>query len=277
MTRARADTARPDAEWAAGANQQLRSRAEVLKLARLLGREPEQLEYLELVSPTDLRALREQVTDMLFDAHDATLRRLAAASRLLPTGLVATLGEHAFGPVLSARMAALLDPERAVDMAEKFSTEFLAEIAIHVDPRRASDVIARMPPEQIEKVTAELVRRGEYVTMGRFVGHLSEPALRASVKELDDATMLRTAFVLEDRNRLDALAELVGEDRIRGLAEVAERDGLWPEAIDLLMNLDRERVAEGLARLDPDRRELVLQRAREQGADLPAIAAEGAG
>ena len=248
----------------------------MLKLARLLGRQPEQLEYLQLVPPDDLRALREQVTDMLFDANDGTLRRLAAASRLLPTGLVATLGEHAFGPVLSAHMAALLDPERAVDMAERFPTEFLAEIAIHVDPRRSSDVIARMPPEQIERVTAELVRRGEYVTMGRFVGHLSEPALRASVRELDDATLLRTAFVLEERDRLDALAELVGEDRIAGLTEVAERDGLWPEALDLLMNLDSARVADGLSRLEPERRELVYERAREQGVELPEAASEGA-
>jgi hypothetical protein len=249
----------------------------VLKLARLLRREPEQLEYLELVSPDDLRALREQVTDMLFDAHDGTLRRLAAASKLLPAGLVATLGQHAFGPVLSARISGLLDPDRAVDIAAKLPSEFLAEIAIDIDPRRASAVIAGMPARQVVDVTHILIRRGDYVTMGRFVGHLSDEALRASVGEFGDADLLRTAFVLEDRDRLDELAELVGEDRIAGLAEVAERDDLWPEAIDLLMNLDRDRVAEGLARLEPDRRELVLERAREQGADLPVSASEGAG
>ena len=91
-------------------NGELRSRAEVLKLARLLRRQPEQLVYLEHVAHDDLRALREQVTDMLFAAHDATLRRLAASSKLLPVGLVAMLAQHAFGPVLSARIAGLLDP-----------------------------------------------------------------------------------------------------------------------------------------------------------------------
>ena len=69
---------------------------------------------------------------------------------------------------------------------------------------------------------------------------------------------------------------MIGEQRIAGLAEVAEREGLWPEALDLLMHLDRERVAEGLGRLEPERRELVERRAREADVDLPTIAPEGA-
>jgi muconolactone delta-isomerase len=257
-------------------NSALRSRAEVMKLARLLDREPEQLEYLEAVPPEDLRVFREEVTDMLFTAHDGTFERLAAASKLLPAGLVAMLAQHAFGPMLSARITGLLDPGRAVDVAAKLPPEFLADIAVDLDPRRASDVIARMPAEQTQRVTRELVRRGEYVTMGRFVGHLSNDSLQAAIGEIDDATLLRTAFVLEERDRLDALAELVGEDRVAALAEAAERDGLWPEAIDLLMNLDRGRVAEGLARLDPGKRELLEARAREEGVELPAAASEGA-
>jgi hypothetical protein len=248
----------------------------VIKLARLLHRDPAQLDYLQLVPPEDIRLLREQLTDMLFAAHDATLERLAAASRLLPVGLVAIIGQHAFGPMLSARISGLLDPGRAVDVAAKLPVEFLADIAAELDPRRASDVIAGMPADRVAEVTRELNRRGEYVTMGRFVGHLSDESLRASVAATDDATLLRTAFVLEERERLEALAELVGEDRIVSLAEVAEREKLWPEALDLLMHLNHERVAEGLGRMDPALRELVGQRAREQGVELPTIAAEGA-
>jgi hypothetical protein len=112
--------------------------------------------------------------------------------------------------------------------------------------------------------------------MGRFVGHLGDEALRASIATLDDATLVRTAFVLEERERLDALADLVGEDRIAGLAEVAERDGLWPEALDLLTHLDRDRVAEGLASMDPEERALLEHRAREHGVELPTIPSEDA-
>ncbi|HEY1593436.1 MAG TPA: hypothetical protein VGF81_16680 [Solirubrobacteraceae bacterium] len=273
MTRARSEKARPDAERAASASQELRSRAEVAKLARLLGRDPGELEYLEQVAPDDLATLREQTTEMLFAAHDATFKRLATSSKLLPTGLVSMLAQHAFGPVLSARIAGLLDPRRAVDIAAKLPVDFLADIAVELDPRRASDVIAGMPPEHVLKVTRVLVARGEYVTMGRFVGHLGDGARDAAITDLDDATLLRTAFVLEDRDRIDALAELVGEDRIASLAEVAEREQLWPEALDLLTNLDHKRVADGLGRMDPEDRELVELRAREQGVELPTVAA----
>jgi len=254
----------------------LRSRAEVIKLARLLRREPGQLSYLERLPAEDVRALREQVTDLLFEAHDGTLQRLATSSRLLPVGVNAMISQHAFGPMLSARISGLLGPDRAVEIAAKLPSEFLADIAVELDPRRASDVIARMPAERVAEVTRELNRRDEYVTMGRFVGHLSGEALRASVAATDDAMLLRTAFVLEERERLDDLAELVGEDRIVGLAKVAEREQLWPEALDLLMSLDRDRVAEGLARMDSEQRELVERRAREQGVELPTVASEGA-
>lgn len=245
----------------------LRARAEVLKLARLLRRDPAELSYLEEVSSEDIRLLREQVTDMLFTAHDAALQRLAASSKLLPIGLVAMLGEHVFGPVLSARVTGMLDPARAVEVAEKLHPSFLADVAIELDPRRGSDVIAGMPPEQVAAVTKELARRSEYVTMGRFVGHLGGAALAAAVAEIDDPTLLRTAFVLEDRNGLDALAELLGEDRLESLIDAAEREGLWAEVLDLLQHMDDDGIAQGLAEMGPARRELVMERAREAGLD----------
>jgi hypothetical protein len=147
-------------------NQALQSRAEILKLARLLHCPPERMSYLEGVPPGDIRVLREQVTDMLFSADDATLRRLAAASRLLPVSLVAMMGERAFGPVLSARIAGLLEPARAVDVAAKLPVPFLADVAAELDPRRATAVIAGIGPEQVAAVTRELAGRGEFVTMG---------------------------------------------------------------------------------------------------------------
>ena len=47
-------------------------RGEVLKLARLLGRDPDSFAYLERLDPDDLRQLREQATEMLFSAHAGT-------------------------------------------------------------------------------------------------------------------------------------------------------------------------------------------------------------
>jgi hypothetical protein len=231
----------------------LASRAEILKLARLLRREPESLAYLETVRPDDLRALREQTTEVLFSAQSAALGRLAAASRVLPVGLVATIGERAFGPVLSARITGMLDPGRAVEVAERLPTSFLADVAVELDPRRANEVIARIPPRRISEITRELVRRREYVTMGRFVGHLGDESVTAAVSVMDDSTLLQVAFVLETKDGLDHLIELLGPARLDALIAAAAREELWIEVLGLLGNLSERR-----------RRELA-QQAGEQG------------
>jgi hypothetical protein len=183
--------------------------ADVAKLARLLHREPDSLAYLESLSQPELRALRERITEVLFDAHSASLRRLATASRLLPVALSASLGETVFGPLLSARLTGLLDPGRAAEMAARLPPPFLADVAVELDPRRAADVIVQLAPEQVASITAELVRRGEYVTMGRFAGYLSDAGIAGALSAMDDVALEEVVFVLEQPERL--LAQLTPE------------------------------------------------------------------
>lgn len=234
----------------------LEARAEVLKLARLLKREPDTLSFLEAVPAGELRRLREQVTEVLFASSDKMLTRLAAASRVLPSAVVATIAERAFGPLLAARVAGLLEPGRAVDIAAKLPAGFLADVAIELDPRRASRVIAAIPAPQIRVVTSELVRREEYVTMGRFVGHLPDASVRAALDVIDDRALLRIAFVLEHKDRMDKLLELLGRQRFAGLIEAAASADLWPEALDLLSRVNavhQRELIELARRRDPAR------------------------
>lgn len=221
----------------------LESQAEILKLGRLLGREPGALRYLEQIPAADIRLLRERVTDMLFDSHGRTLERLAASSRLLPIALIALIAQRAFGPVLSARLAGMLDPSRAAEVAARLPPPFLADIAVNLDPRRASEVIGRIPPDQIAQITRQFMRREEYVTMGRFVGHLGDAATNAALGEIDDRALLEVAFVLEDKSSLSQLVELLDEGRLEGIVDAAVEGNLWLQALDLLSRVDEERRA----------------------------------
>lgn len=221
----------------ASSHRSFEAQAEILKLARLLDRDADSLAYLEHVGVEHLRDLRNQITEALFSAHQKTLARLAAASKLLPAGVVAAIAQRAFGPLLAARIAGLLEPPRAVEVAEKLPPSFLADIAIELDPRRASDVIARIPPEQVAEVTRELLSRSEYVTMGRFVGHLSEPALAAALETTGEPDLLRLGFVLEEKQRLDDVVSLLPPARVAGLIEAAHHADLWLEALDLVVFL----------------------------------------
>ena len=236
------------------AAEALQAQGEVLKVARLLQREPESLDYLASLDVEELRELRERLTETVFDAHTGSLRRLAAASRLLPVGLSASMGESVFGPLLSARLTGLLEPARAADMAAKLPAPFLADVAVEMDPRRASDLISRISPAQIAQITAELMARGEYVTMGRFVGHLSEDAITAALGEMDDRSLLGVVFVLEDKNDLPRLVALLPERRVAGVIQAAADHDLWVEALDLLDHLtpqQRDDMVAATLRLEP--------------------------
>ena len=241
-------------------SEKLENRAEIAKLARLLDRDPDELDYLTAVPAQDVLRLREQVTEVLFDAVGPALGRLAAASKLLPIGVVATMGERVFGPMLSARVAGLLEPDRAVEMAARLPIGFLTDVATELDPRRAHDVIARIPPEQIAEITRELIARGEYVTMGRFVGHLERPALNAAIKVIDDQALLQVAFVVEFKQSLRDLIDLLPAERMNTVIDTAARENLWPEALDLFTHLS-----------EPQRSDLINRAAGREDAVLDGL------
>ena len=91
----------------------LEAKAEVQKLARLLGTDPGELSYLEAVGPEGLREVRSSATDLIFDSDFAMMKRLAAGAKLLPAGALATIAQRGFGPLLCARVAGYVDPGKA--------------------------------------------------------------------------------------------------------------------------------------------------------------------
>lgn len=207
---------------------------EVLKLARLIGCQPEELGYLEPLEPQVVRDLREQVTGVLFDADRHMLGRVAAASKLLPSKLAAGIGESVFGPLLCARLTGVLDPHRAVDIAARLPTSFLADVTEYLDPGRASRVIAELPAARVADIAEELVRREQYITMGNVVGHLTKAATLAALDVVDDEALLRTAYVVESKGSLGSLVALIAEQRLETIIRTAAEAGLWREALDVM-------------------------------------------
>ncbi|GAA3544888.1 hypothetical protein GCM10022222_30710 [Amycolatopsis ultiminotia] len=217
---------------------------EILKLARALGVDPERLGYLADVDESDVRLLREQVTTTLFDANLVVLERMALASRLLPAPVVAKIAEKVFGPLLCARIAGLVDVSRGVDVAKRLPPKFLASVAAELDPRRATAIITRVPLSTVLAVASELAGREDWITLGRFVGHLPDETVRRSIDLLDDVGLLRTAYVLDDKNRVDHVLSLLPASRLPELVRAAAADpSLWEPTLDLLAHLGETRRA----------------------------------
>lgn len=94
--------------------------------------------------------------------------------------------------------------------------------------------------------------------MGRFVGHLPDPAIRAALGAIDDRALLRIGFVLEQKNRLDHVFGLLTQGRFEGLVDAAAAGDLWPEALELLSHLGKSRQRT-LVELAVDKGDAVLE------------------
>ena len=207
----------------------MRAAAEVEKLARALHADPQRLAALEALAPHDIRGLRHAVTDALLEADQHHFTRVAEAAKALPVAIAAKLAEKALGPLLAARVAALLSIDQTLDLISRLPPAFLADVALELDPRQAHDLIVALPAGPIAGAAAELDRRGEHVAMSMFVGHLNDEALFATVAVLSDDALLRVGYLLEAPERLDAIFEQLGDDRIAALVALAARENRWTE------------------------------------------------
>ena len=259
--------------------RELEAHAETLKIARLLDTTTAELSFLTTVPPDDLRIFREQVTSTLFDAHLGVLQRMAAASRLLPAPVLAKIAERVFGPLLCARMAGLVETPRGVEIATRLSPPFLADVAAKLDPRRAAELITGIPTELVRAVAAELADRADWLAIGQFVDSLPTEALRAGLDEIDDAALLRVAFVVDHKDELDNIVDLLGQPRLSGIANEAGRTDQWLAAFELLRHLgprNADRFGRALATLDTESRARAATIAKEYGLyeELRAMSAE---
>jgi hypothetical protein len=205
----------------------LAARVELAKLARVLGVEAERIAFVTRVPAEQIRRLREAVSDQAFDQDLAFFYRVARVFRRVPASLAAVLAERVFGPFLTARVAGEMPAAQAAGVAGRVSTAFVADACVELDPRRTRDFIRKVPVGIVVDVALEILRRGDFLTMGRFVDFVSDDVIRAVEKAIeDDVALVRVAYYVESRNRLDHLVRLFPIERlhrvIRSLADDAE-------------------------------------------------------
>jgi hypothetical protein len=223
--------------------------AELRKLAHTLDTDPARMEPFAGLPGDDIRTLRKQINEALFQADKHYFSRVATLARTVPTGVTAKITEVVLPPLIAARTAELIEPRKAAEMVGKISVDYMARVATYLDASRAPEVIAAIPTDKIAAVGAELAARKEWIVIGGFVSVVTPEALAASVAEYDGEALLRIGFVLEDLSRMDTIGSLLSETQIDQLLAAAPRSGLWVELRDLLAHLADERRARLAARL----------------------------
>lgn len=219
----------------------LDTRAELEKLCQLLDLSDERVRPLAVAGGDGMRRFRQQIQKTVFDYRRDGFRSLAKWVRLLPKGYLARLAERALGPRLTARLAGELDPYHAFKIAKRLPPEFLADVAVQVDPDRAREIITQLPAELIRDVALILVRREDYITLGRLADALRPPAIRAVVNAVhDDAVLLKIAFKVEDPAQLSKIVYMIDNKRVASVIRTGTEKALWPQALYVVDNVEDE-------------------------------------
>lgn len=228
--------------------------AEIAKLARVLGVDPAELDFLSAQPPSAIKAFRDQVSDEMSGRDVLRMQRVAAAVKLVPKPVAALVAEKALGPALAAAVAGAVEPARAVAIAESLSPKFLADATVLLDPKRAAEVIARVPDTMAAEVARELVERGDYLTMGRLAGAMPDSVLWAALPQAADRDILQVGLHLEDSSQAERLLNMV-TDRVPGMVTAMYAEEKWADAISLLDIIgpeERARMADIVAEQDDE-------------------------
>ena len=218
---------------------QLAIQSELDKLGLTLDVDTEALGFLDHVAAEQLRTLRVAIYEVLYQEDRVLFARMAAVAKRLPVAVTLQIAER-LGPLLTARVASEIPSGRGVEIARKMSTTFAADVCVDLDPRRTRDLIVHLPTGWLVEVALELARRGDFVTMSRFVDFVSDRAVQGVVEAMDDETdLLRVAFYMGAKNRMDHFFRMLPPKRLEALILRVEDDPdeLLPALLSLLIHV----------------------------------------
>lgn len=224
----------------------LEQQGELVRIARLLRTDLDRLAPLAELPAETLRGFRQQVTERLFDADRSQVEGIAAATTLLPGAIAARIAQAIFPASLAARVAGLLDGDRAADLAGRLSPAYLAELAPHLDPREAGPLLAGLPEEVIVAAAEHLGEAHDYLAMADLVSAMPLGTVARAIEVLDDVTLLRTGLCLPDHALLAQVVEVLSDERLDGLLRAASEEDAWPALLRALPHLSadaRDRLA----------------------------------
>ncbi|MFI5625252.1 hypothetical protein ACIA03_17430 [Nocardioides sp. NPDC051685] len=222
----------------------LTSALEITKLAHEMHIDEAELAFLTTTSADDLRDLRGIVSHAMFSRHESRVKGLAAVSKKLPAAVTAKIAEFAMGPMLSARVAAVMDASDAAKLAGHLKPEFLAELSVHLDPSRVAGIIAKLDRALVVDVGRRLLADGHVLTLARFTGVVGP---ETSLQVMDGATgpeILQVALFLDDTSVLDPILAGLSDETLAEVVAAIDDHGEAAESLLATLSEDsRARIA----------------------------------
>jgi hypothetical protein len=200
----------------------LATRVEIVKLARELSTEPDQLHFLADAEAESVAQLRRAIEAARFARLRPQLLRLAGTVNLLPTAVTARIAKATIGPSLSGRVASVLPLSTAVKFVAHYDAVYLARVAPTLEADSGSAIIASVSPALAVDVAVELLRAAEYPTLGRLLSVVSPAVVDGLIARADPMQLLLLAYFADDHERLDDILVAQSDAVLREVAASAQ-------------------------------------------------------
>lgn len=215
------------------------SRAELLRIANLVGVAAEDIEFIGTLSSEALYDFRQLLIELYFEENPA-LKRFAKAANVLPSALIAKATVEAIGPILAARIVGEVETKAALGVLKRVPIEFACDVAIQTDPRRIEAMFTASPTEISNAIADELIRRKEYVAIGQLITFVIDEVMDHALANASDIDVLYSSFLVESKERLNHGVAMLSDDRIASIVQTAGNEKMWMEALDLVSHLEFE-------------------------------------
>ncbi|HEX4359365.1 MAG TPA: hypothetical protein VH141_17670 [Pseudonocardia sp.] len=201
------------------------TRAQLAMLAETLGVPTERIRHLERLGAEHLRALRERISEQLFDEQAATFARMSRLAPLVPNGLVAKVSQAIVPPLVAGRAAGALGvdhPGRAKGVLADLSPQYMADCAPYLDQRTVAVLAPSIPPNLLIPAANELMKRRAYVTASWFLDYATPEALLDLEAGIPDkAGLLHTTSLVQSTERLNQIIRLLPTERVAVIVRTA--------------------------------------------------------
>ena len=203
----------------------LLTRAQIELLADLLDADPAALSSLEHLGADGVRALRNAMSDALFDSLASSFARVSKLAPLVPNAVVVSLAQTAVPPEVAGRAGGALGlahEDRAVAVLSGMRPDYLAVAARYVDPRVIPHFAPKIPSQLLIPTAKELLRRRDYLTASRFVEYATSQHILDFEKAIDDDEgLVRTAALVWRTDILNDILRVAGPGRVVRMATAA--------------------------------------------------------
>lgn len=218
--------------------------AEIIKLARILKVSEQQLAFLQSLAPESLRQFRFAIIELLQNQQKTRFRHLAIWVRWLPNRFSIFLVKNFLDPLIVAQIAVHLSTENLYQISKHLPANTLAAISVYLDPRLARELLVYFTTHQIKDIANILLQQRDFVTMGRFVGMLSDDVVQDIAQMIEqESDLLEIAFYIESRERIDHLVHVLPKARIEKalliICDPAQRL-VWPKLLALMSHIGYE-------------------------------------